>query len=178
MQWTLRGAHLLPADLDEGPQRGSGRPVPPLVSEIQAATTTAGTRAQGGLTPDFLALSTLPSFSSCRSSGVTGGNVRLLNRVPGDSDANPDRRKNGTFNCSLANPSLICPRLHLRRLWNRLRISPARVLLVRPLLRCFVVIWFDHTPPSPLLPIASTGHPSMASLQSASSSGVVGCLNT
>jgi hypothetical protein len=40
------------------------------------------------------------------------------------------------------------------------------------------VIWFDHTQPSPLLPIASTGHPSMASLQSASSSGVVGCLNT
>ena len=38
--------------------------------------------------------------------------------------------------------------------------------------------WFDHTQPSPLLPIASTGHPSMASLHSASSSGVVGCLNT
>jgi hypothetical protein len=31
---------------------------------------------------------------------------------------------------------------------------------------------------SPLLPMASTGHPSMASLQSVSSSGVVGCLNT
>ena len=28
-----------------------------MVSEIQAATTNAGTRAQGGLTPDFLALS-------------------------------------------------------------------------------------------------------------------------
>src|SRR6266446_3460993 len=42
----------------------------------------------------------------------------------------------------------------------------------------FIVIWFDHTQPSPLLPIASTGHPSMASLHSASSSGVVGCLNT
>src|SRR5689334_6458565 len=39
-------------------------------------------------------------------------------------------------------------------------------------------IWFDHTQPSPLSPMASTGHPSMASLQSASSSGVVGCLNT
>src|SRR6476661_971202 len=37
------------------------------------------------------------------------------------------------------------------------------------------VIWFDHTQSSPLLPMASTGHPSMASLQSASS-GVVGCL--
>jgi hypothetical protein len=44
--------------------------------------------------------------------------------------------------------------------------------------RQFIVIWFDHTQPSPLLPMASTGHPSMASLQSASSSGVVGCLNT
>ena len=41
------------ADQDEGHQRGSGRPIPPLVSEIQAA----GARAQGGLTPDFLALS-------------------------------------------------------------------------------------------------------------------------
>ena len=29
----------------------------PLVSEIQAATTNAGARAEGGLTPDFLALS-------------------------------------------------------------------------------------------------------------------------
>jgi hypothetical protein len=28
-----------------------------LVSEIQAATTNAGARTQGGLTPDFLALS-------------------------------------------------------------------------------------------------------------------------
>jgi len=44
--------------------------------------------------------------------------------------------------------------------------------------RQFIVIWFDHTQPSPLLPMASTGHPSMASSQSASSSGVVGCLNT
>jgi len=44
--------------------------------------------------------------------------------------------------------------------------------------RQFIVIWFDHTQPSPLLPMASTGHPPMASLQSASSSGVIGCLNT
>src|SRR5260370_42617723 len=45
------------ADQDEGPQRGSGRPIPPLVSKIQVATTNAGARARGGLTPDFLALS-------------------------------------------------------------------------------------------------------------------------
>ena len=45
------------ADQDEGPQRGSGRPIPPLVSKIQVATTNAGARAEGGLTPDFLALS-------------------------------------------------------------------------------------------------------------------------
>jgi hypothetical protein len=36
------------ADQDEGPQRGSGRPIPPLVSKIQVATTNAGARAQGG----------------------------------------------------------------------------------------------------------------------------------
>jgi hypothetical protein len=48
------------ADQDESPQRGSGRPIPPLVSKIQVATTNAGARAQGGLTPDFLALSALP----------------------------------------------------------------------------------------------------------------------
>src|SRR4029077_10127395 len=46
------------ADQEESPQRGSGEPIPPLVSEIQAATTNAGARTQGGLTPDFLALST------------------------------------------------------------------------------------------------------------------------
>src|ERR1700719_2377337 len=45
------------ADQDQGPQRGSGRPIPPLVSKIQVAATNAGARAQGGLTPDFLALS-------------------------------------------------------------------------------------------------------------------------
>ena len=38
-------------------ERGSGRPIPPLVSKIQVATTNAGARAEGGLTPDFLALS-------------------------------------------------------------------------------------------------------------------------
>ena len=57
-------------------------------------------------------------------------------------------------------------------------MSRARVLLVCPFAALFIVIWFDHTQPSPSLPMASTGHPSMASLQSASSSGVVGCLNT
>ena len=31
--------------------------MPPLVSEIEAATTNTGTKPQGGLTPDFLALS-------------------------------------------------------------------------------------------------------------------------
>jgi hypothetical protein len=45
------------ADQDEGPQRGFGRPIPPLVSEIQAATTDSGARSKGGLTPDFLTLS-------------------------------------------------------------------------------------------------------------------------
>ena len=57
-------------------------------------------------------------------------------------------------------------------------MSRARVLLVCPFAALFLVIWFDHTQPSPSLPMASTGHPSMASLQSASSSGAVGCLNT
>jgi hypothetical protein len=46
------------ADQDEGSQRGSRRPVPPLVPKIQVTTTNEGARAQGGLTPDFLALST------------------------------------------------------------------------------------------------------------------------
>src|SRR5271156_4171989 len=53
---AARGASFA-ADQDEGPQRGSGRPIPPLVSKIQVATTNAGARAQGGLTPGFLALS-------------------------------------------------------------------------------------------------------------------------
>jgi len=48
------------ADQDEDAQRGSGRPIPPLVSEIQAATTNGGTKPQGDLTPDFLALSLSP----------------------------------------------------------------------------------------------------------------------
>ena len=59
MQWTLRGAHLLLQtrtkvlnhELDEVSRR--------WVSEIQAAATNAGTRAEGGLTPDFLTLSFL-----------------------------------------------------------------------------------------------------------------------
>src|SRR5271166_6327365 len=55
------------ADQDESPQRGSGRRIPPLVSEILAGTTNAGARAQSGLTPDFLTLSsTMISWSKCR----------------------------------------------------------------------------------------------------------------
>jgi hypothetical protein len=57
MQWSPAWRPSFAADQDEGTERGSGRGIPPLVSEIQAATTNAGTRAQGGLTPDFLALS-------------------------------------------------------------------------------------------------------------------------
>src|SRR5271166_1060087 len=53
---AARGASFA-ADQDEGSQRGSGRPIPPLVSKIQVTSTNAGARAQGGLTPDFLALS-------------------------------------------------------------------------------------------------------------------------
>jgi hypothetical protein len=52
------------ADQDEGPQRGFGRPIPPLVSKIQAATTDSGARSKGGLTPDFLALSLTPTDAS------------------------------------------------------------------------------------------------------------------
>jgi len=58
------------ADQDEGAQRGSGRPIPPLVSEIQAATTNTGTKPQGGLTPDFLALSKKASISGPNPSGL------------------------------------------------------------------------------------------------------------
>ena len=46
-------AHLLLQTRTRAPQRGSGRPIPPLVSKIQAATTNAGARAQCGLTPTF-----------------------------------------------------------------------------------------------------------------------------
>ena len=60
MQDAARGASFA-ADQDEGPQRGSGRPIPPLVSKIQVPTTNAGARAQGGLTPNFLALSVTSS---------------------------------------------------------------------------------------------------------------------
>jgi hypothetical protein len=45
------------ADQDEGSQRGSRRPIPPLVPKVQVTTTNEGARAQGGLTPDFMALS-------------------------------------------------------------------------------------------------------------------------
>ena len=57
MQWTLRGAHLLLQTRTRVLNEDAGRPIPPLVSKIQVATTNAGARAQSGLTPDFLALS-------------------------------------------------------------------------------------------------------------------------
>jgi hypothetical protein len=60
------------ADQDEGPQRGSGRPIPPLVSKIQVATTNAGARAQGGLTPDFLALSPFAVLRKTLMCGARG----------------------------------------------------------------------------------------------------------
>jgi transposase len=61
-QWA---APLIPAARAGGRPRTTdmrevdhaGRPIPLLVSEIQAATTNAGARPQGGLTPVFLALS-------------------------------------------------------------------------------------------------------------------------
>src|SRR5271166_6797169 len=67
------------ADQDEGPQQGSGRPIPPLVSKIQVATTNAGARAEGGLTPDFLALSSsaADATSSC-SAFASGRQGRIL----------------------------------------------------------------------------------------------------
>src|SRR5579863_111116 len=42
------------ADQDEGARSGSGRRVPPLVSEIQATITGADDRTKGSLTPDLL----------------------------------------------------------------------------------------------------------------------------
>src|ERR1700757_4297050 len=53
---AARGASFA-SDQDEGSQRGSRRPIPPLVPKIQVTTTNEGAKAQGGLTPDFLALS-------------------------------------------------------------------------------------------------------------------------
>jgi hypothetical protein len=77
------------ADQDEGPQRGSERPIPPLVSKIQVATTNAGARAQGGLTPDFLALSSptrhlqfLPSWTTSYARFVQGPEIALGIRKP------------------------------------------------------------------------------------------------
>src|SRR6478736_9333789 len=65
----------------------------------------------------------------------------------------------------------------LRNRVHRMRIGIFRTASRYPVGIIHRVIWFDHTQSSPLLPMASTGHPSMASLQSDSSSGVVGCLN-
>src|ERR1700738_3696783 len=77
---AARGASFA-ADQDEGPQRGSGRPIPPLVSKIQVATTNAGARAEGGLTPDFLALST----STARTFDYRAGDVGFVPRTLGQS---------------------------------------------------------------------------------------------
>jgi hypothetical protein len=41
------------ADPDQGPERRTGRGVPPVVPEIQVSTTNAGTREKGGVTPTF-----------------------------------------------------------------------------------------------------------------------------
>jgi hypothetical protein len=57
MQWTLRGAHLLLQTRTKVLNEDLDDLFRPLVSEIQAATTKAGARTQGDLTPDFLALS-------------------------------------------------------------------------------------------------------------------------
>jgi len=64
------------------------RGIPPLVSEIQAATTNAGTRAQGGLTPDLLTLSlgrtrgksVLPRRSTARSLIYADSKLALSNQ--------------------------------------------------------------------------------------------------
>jgi hypothetical protein len=74
------------ADQDEGPQRGSGRPIPPLVSEIQVATTNVGTSAQGGLTPNFLALS--PQVIVCGKLKGFGFRVEGANPLAHPSDQN------------------------------------------------------------------------------------------
>jgi hypothetical protein len=68
------------ADQDEGPQRGSGQSIPSLVSEIQAATTNAGTRAQDGLTPDFLTLSTPPNEPAAQPV-ITAGDMLAPNEA-------------------------------------------------------------------------------------------------
>ena len=57
MQWTLRGAHLSLPDQDEGSQRGSRRPIPPLVPKFQITTTNEGAERKAAGPPDFLALS-------------------------------------------------------------------------------------------------------------------------
>jgi hypothetical protein len=71
------------ADQDEGHQRGSGRPIPPLVSEIQAATTNAGARAQGGLTPDFLTLSQIMPRNQKLTKVIAGRTIKAATIEPG-----------------------------------------------------------------------------------------------
>ena len=69
------GGPSFAADQDEGSQQRARGDVPPLVPKIQVTTTNQGARAQGGLTPDFLALSQL------------GANVLFL--PPYSPDLNP-----------------------------------------------------------------------------------------
>src|SRR5260370_17991547 len=89
---AARGASFA-ADQDEGSQPGSRRPIPQLVSKIQVATTNAGTTAQGGLTPDFLAL----SLYWCRLGGF------LERRLAGHNPASKTLAKHADrteFHCS------------------------------------------------------------------------------
>jgi hypothetical protein len=66
------------ADQDEGSQR----PVPPLVPKIQVTTINEGAEAQGGLTPDFLALSNIiKAFRPSHRHTVRG---MLGNPMPGN----------------------------------------------------------------------------------------------
>jgi hypothetical protein len=82
MQWTLRGAHLLlqtrtrvlNEDLDDLFRR--------WVPKIQVTTTNEGAGAQGGLTPDFLALSNIiKAFRPSHRHTVRG---MLGNPMPGN----------------------------------------------------------------------------------------------
>jgi len=75
------------------------RGIPPLVSEIQAATTNAGTRAQGGLTPDLLTLSRIGTVKNsknffrvdapARSMSVGAGKESTETTISSESDICP-----------------------------------------------------------------------------------------
>jgi hypothetical protein len=103
-QWAVL-APLIPAARAGGRPRTTdmrevdhaGRPIPLLVSEIQAATTNAGARPQGGLTPDFLALSVLIASALCfimDDDSAIGGvidNVSPLKEFPDVTKRKPAR---------------------------------------------------------------------------------------